>query len=294
MKKAYVFPGQGSQFEGMGRELYQNSKAARLMFDEADSILGWKLSEIMFTGTKDDLTQTKVTQPAVFLESITRVHSNRDAFTPHAVAGHSLGEITALVAAGCISFSDGFQLVVKRAFAMQAACELSDSTMAAVLGLDDARIEEICAGIKDDVVVPANYNSPGQLVISGTKTAIDRITPLLQDAGAKRVIVLAVGGAFHSPLMEPARTELERAIQATSFQAPVCPIYQNVDAQPNTDPEIIQHNLARQLTAPVKWTQTIQNMVNDGIDTFVEVGGGGPILRGMIRKIAAGAATEEL
>lgn len=294
MKKAYVFPGQGSQFEGMGKQLYETSKAARLMFDEADTILGWKLSEIMFTGSKEDLTQTKVTQPAVFLESICRVKSNLDAFTPHAVAGHSLGEITALVAAGCISFTDGFQLVVKRAFAMQAACELSESTMAAVLGLDDARIEEICASITNDIVVPANYNSPGQLVISGTKTAIERITPLLQEAGAKRVVVLAVGGAFHSPLMEPARTELERAIQATPFLTPICPIYQNVDAQPHTDPITIQQNLAKQLTAPVKWTQTIQNMVNDGIETFVEVGGGGPVLRGMIRKIASGALTEEL
>jgi [acyl-carrier-protein] S-malonyltransferase len=294
MKKAYVFPGQGSQFEGMGKQLYETSKAARLMFDEADEILGWSLSEIMFTGTKADLTQTKVTQPAVFLESICRVKANPQDFTPSAVAGHSLGEITALVAAGCLNFTEGFQLVVKRAFAMQAACELSESTMAAVLGLDDAKIEEICASITDDIVVPANYNSPGQLVISGTKTAIERVSPLLLEAGAKRVIGLAVGGAFHSPLMEPARTELEQAIKAASFLTPSCPVYQNVDGRPHTDPEQIRINLAKQLTAPVRWTQTIQQMSSDGMAIFVEVGGGGPILRGMIRKIAPEAATEEL
>jgi [acyl-carrier-protein] S-malonyltransferase len=293
MKYGYVFPGQGSQFEGMGKSLFEISQPARLLFHEADEILGWKISEIMFHGTKEDLTQTKVTQPAVFLESIARVRANHEAFTPDAVAGHSLGEITALVAAGCLSFAEGFTLVTKRAFAMQAACELSESTMAAVLGLEDAQIEAICAQITDDIVVPANYNSPGQLVISGTKSGIATITPLLQAAGAKRVIVLAVGGAFHSPLMEPAREELEKAIKAASFLAPKCPVYQNVDAQPYTDPELIRANLAKQLTSPVRWTQTIQNMSAGGITQFIEVGGGGPVLRGMIRKIVAGVETGE-
>jgi [acyl-carrier-protein] S-malonyltransferase len=294
MKRAFVFPGQGSQFEGMGKPLFDTSKSARLLYHEADEILGWKLSDIMFTGTKEDLTQTKVTQPAVFLESISRVRANPDLFLPDAVAGHSLGEITALVAAGCLSFAEGFTLVTKRAFAMQAACELSESTMAAVLGLEDAQIEAICASITDDVVVPANYNSPGQLVISGTKTAIERVTPLLQAAGAKRVIVLAVGGAFHSPLMQPARLELEKAIATATFHTPKCPVFQNVDALPHTDPEEIRANLATQLTAPVRWSQTIQHMAAAGIETYTEVGGGGPVLRGMIRKIIAGAVTDEL
>jgi [acyl-carrier-protein] S-malonyltransferase len=292
--RAYVFPGQGSQFEGMGKELYENSKTARLLFQEANEILGWNITDIMFQGTKEDLTQTKVTQPAVFLESIARVRAQPDQFQPDAVAGHSLGEITALVASGCLSFCEGLLLVSKRAFAMQAACERIDSTMAAVLGLEDSQIEAICAQITSDIVVPANYNSPGQLVISGTRTAIDQVTPLLTAAGAKRVIVLAVGGAFHSPLMEPAREELEKAIALAHFQAPTCAIYQNVDAKPYTDPEQIRKNLAQQLVSPVRWTQTIQNMGAAGTDVFVEVGGGGPVLRGMIRKIIPGAATEEL
>jgi [acyl-carrier-protein] S-malonyltransferase len=294
MRSAYVFPGQGSQFAGMGKQLYESSKPARMVYDEADDILGWKISEMMFEGTKEDLTQTKVTQPAVFLESYARVRANHETFLPAAVAGHSLGEITALVASGCLSFEEGLTLVSKRAFAMQAACNHRESTMAAVLGLADEQIEQICAQITDDIVVPANYNTPGQLVISGTKTAIDLVTPLLQAAGAKRVLVLAVGGAFHSPLMEPAREELEKAIRTATFLAPRCPIYQNVDAKAYIHPQLIQANLARQLTSPVRWTQTIQNMGVDGITHFVEVGGGGPVLRGMIRKIAPEATLAEM
>jgi [acyl-carrier-protein] S-malonyltransferase len=240
------------------------------------------------------LTQTKVTQPAVFLESIVRAKMAGATFQPEAVAGHSLGELTALAAAGALQFEDALVLVSKRAFAMQKACELVDSTMAAVLGMEDALVEEICRSITDEVVVPANYNTPGQLVISGTRKGIEQITPILQEKGAKRVVVLAVGGAFHSPLMQPAQDELAEAIRNTPFQAPICPIYQNVNAKAVTDPEEIRNNLIAQLTAPVKWTQTIEQMVQDGVQLFIEVGGSGAVLRGMIRKINKEAATEAL
>ncbi len=286
MKRAYVFPGQGSQFEGMGKALYESHALARNYFEQANEILGWPITDVMFNGTKEDLTQTRVTQPAVFLESWVRTQVAGEAFRPDAVAGHSLGEFTALAAAGALSFADALRLVNQRALAMQKACELVDSTMAAILGMEDAVVEAICAEITDEIVVPANYNSPGQLVISGSRKGIERAAEKLQQAGAKRIIVLAVGGAFHSPLMQPAQDELAVAIQATTFRTPVCPVYQNVNAQPVTDPEQIRQNLIAQLTAPVRWTQTIEQMVKDGISEFIEVGGGGPVLRGMIRKIA--------
>jgi len=292
--KAYVFPGQGSQFEGMGKELYETNTAAKQLFEQADEILGWRITDLMFSGSKEELTQTKVTQPAVFLESIVRAAIAGDTFRPDAVAGHSLGEITALAAAGALSFADALQLVSKRAFAMQKACELTESTMAAVLGMDDAQVEQICATITGEIVVPANYNSPGQLVISGSKKGIEMAAAKLQEAGAKRVIVLAVGGAFHSPLMQPAQDELAEAIRNTSFQKPICPVFQNVNAQAVTDPEMIRQNLIAQLTAPVRWTQTIENMIRSGISIFVEVGGGAAVLRGMIRKINSEVGTEQL
>jgi [acyl-carrier-protein] S-malonyltransferase len=293
MKKAYVFPGQGSQFEGMGKALYESSAVAKDLFDQANDILGWRITDVMFNGTKEDLTQTRVTQPAVFLESILRAKMAGADFQPDAVAGHSLGEFTALAAAGALDFADALRLVSQRAFAMQKACELVDSTMAAVLGMEDAVVEEICAGITNEIVVPANYNSPGQLVISGSRKGIELAVEKLQQAGAKRVVVLAVGGAFHSPLMQPAQDELAKAIEATVFSRPICPIYQNVHALPVTDPEEIRRNLVAQLTSPVRWTQTIENMVADGIGEFVEVGGGGPVLRGMIRKIVREAVLGE-
>lgn len=292
--KAYVFPGQGSQFEGMGKALYESNDSARQLFEQANSILGWRITDLMFNGSKEDLTQTKVTQPAVFLESIVRASIAGDGFRPDAVAGHSLGEITALAASGALSFADALQLVSKRAFAMQKACELTESTMAAVLGMEDAQVEEICASISGEVVVPANYNSPGQLVISGSKKGIELAAAKLQEAGAKRVIVLAVSGAFHSPLMQPAQDELADAIRNTPFQKPICPIYQNVHARPVTDPEEIRQNLIAQLTAPVRWTQTIENMVRSGVSTFIEVGGGAAVLRGMIRKINPEVSTDVL
>ena len=292
--KAYVFPGQGSQFEGMGKELYDNNTQAKELFEQANEILGWRITDVMFEGTKEDLTQTKVTQPAVFLESLVRAIVAGDAFQPDAVAGHSLGEFTALAAAGALSFPDALQLVSQRAFAMQKACELADGTMAAVLGMEDAVVEEVCRTINTEVVVPANYNSPGQLVISGSRPGIELAVAKLQEAGAKRVVVLAVGGAFHSPLMQPAQDELASAIEAASIRAPKCPVYQNVHARAVSDPAEIRQNLIAQLTAPVRWTQTIENMLAGGITEFIEVGGAGGVLRGMIRKINREAATEAL
>lgn len=292
--KAYVFPGQGSQFEGMGKELYESNAQARELLEQANDILGWRITDVMFEGTKEDLTQTRVTQPAVFLESIVRARIAGDAFRPDAVAGHSLGEFTALAAAGALAFEDALRLVSQRAFAMQKACELTDSTMAAVLGMDDAVVEEICAGITEEIVVPANYNSPGQLVISGSKKGIELAVAKLQEAGARRVVVLAVGGAFHSPLMQPAQDELAAAINATRFERPSCPVYQNVHAKAVSDPEEIRHNLVAQLTSPVRWTQTVENMIADGVTEFIEVGGSGAVLRGMIRKINKEIATEAL
>jgi [acyl-carrier-protein] S-malonyltransferase len=291
--KAYVFPGQGSQTEGMGKELYESSEQARSLFEQANDILGWRITDVMFSGSKEDLTQTKVTQPAVFLESYVRAAIAGDDFRPDAVAGHSLGEFTALASAGALSFQDALQLVSKRAFAMQQACELVDSTMAAVLGMDDAQVEEICASITGEVVVAANYNSPGQLVISGSRKGIELATEKLSAAGAKRVVVLAVGGAFHSPLMQPAQDELATAINAAGFKQPVCPVYQNVHAMPVTDPEEIRKNLIAQLTAPVRWTQTVENMLANGITEFVEVGASA-VLRGLIRKINKDVATGAL
>ena len=291
--KAYVFPGQGSQTEGMGKELYESSEQARSLFEQANDILGWRITDVMFSGSKEDLSQTKVTQPAVFLESYVRAAIAGDDFRPDAVAGHSLGEFTALASAGALSFQDALQLVSKRAFAMQQACELVDSTMAAVLGMDDAQVEEICASITGEVVVAANYNSPGQLVISGSRKGIELATEKLSAAGAKRVVVLAVGGAFHSPLMQPAQDELATAINAAGFKQPVCPVYQNVHAMPVTDPEEIRKNLIAQLTAPVRWTQTVENMLANGITEFVEVGASA-VLRGLIRKINKDVATGAL
>lgn len=283
--KAYVFPGQGSQFEGMGKELYESNAQAKELFEQANESLGWRITDVMFLGSKEELTQTKVTQPAVFLESIIRAKIAGADFQPAAVAGHSLGEFTALAAAGALSFEAALLLVSQRAFAMQKACELAESTMAAVLGMEDAEVERICAAITEEMVVPANYNTPGQLVISGSKKGIELAVPLLEAAGAKRVVVLAVGGAFHSPFMKPAQDELSEAIQAAHIATPICPVYQNVHAQAVTDPELIRANLVAQLTSPVRWAQTIENMAAAGITEFVEVGGSGAVLRGMIRKI---------
>jgi len=291
--KAYVFPGQGAQFEGMGKELYETNAQAKDLFEQANNILGWRITDVMFNGTKEDLMQTKVTQPAVFLESIVRAKISGAAFQPDAVAGHSLGEFTALCAADALSFKDALKLVSQRAFAMQKACELVDSTMAAVLGMEDADVERVVNSIDNEVVVAANYNSPGQLVISGSRKGIELAVTKLTEAGAKRVIVLQVGGAFHSPLMQPAQDELAQAINATHFTKPICPVYQNVHAQPVSDAEEIRKNLIAQLTSPVRWTQTIENMIANGITEFVEVGAG-TVLRGMIRKINKDVATEGL
>lgn len=281
--KAYVFPGQGAQFVGMGKDLYENSPLAKEMFEKANSILGFRITDLMFAGTDEDLKQTKVTQPAIFLHSVILAKVLGDKFKPEMVAGHSLGEFSALVANGALSFEDGLVLVSKRAMAMQKACEAEPSTMAAVLGLDDKIVEETCASI-DGVVVAANYNCPGQLVISGSIPAVDAACEALKAKGAKRALRLPVGGAFHSPLMEPARVELEAAITATKFSTPICPVYQNVNAQPVSDPETIKKNLVSQLTAPVRWTQSVINMVKDGGSDFVEVGPG-KVLQGLIKKI---------
>jgi [acyl-carrier-protein] S-malonyltransferase len=281
--KAYVFPGQGAQFPGMGRELFEKSAVAREMFGKADQILGFSITELIFNGTEEDLRQTKVTQPAIFLHSTILAAVLGNSFTPDMTAGHSLGEFSALTASGALSFEDGLKLVSKRAMAMQKACEMSPSTMAAILGIDDLVVEEVCSSVPD-VVVPANYNSPGQIVISGSVEGIDKAIEILKAKGAKRAIKLAVGGAFHSPLMEPARLELEEAIRNTAFSKPVCPVYQNVNAKPSTDPEIIKQNLVSQLTSPVRWTQSVINMVSDGAALFIEVGPGS-ILQGLVKKI---------
>ena len=266
--KAYIFPGQGSQFPGMGKDLYNGSTNAKALFEQANEILGFDITKIMFEGTDEELKQTKVTQPAIFIHSVIIAAQATD-FQPDMVAGHSLGEFSALVANKTLSFSDGLQLVYKRALAMQKACEVNPSTMAAILGLSDEKVEEICQSI-DDVVVAANYNCPGQLVISGSLKGIEIACIKLKEAGAKRAFPLPVGGAFHSPLMEPAKIELEAAIRNTKFNAPCCPVYQNVNALPSSDIEVIKNNLMVQLTAPVRWTQTIQNMVKDGASTFIE------------------------
>jgi [acyl-carrier-protein] S-malonyltransferase len=291
--KAYVFPGQSAQFEGMGKDHYESSELAKELFEQANEILGYRISDVMFEGTAEDLMQTKITQPAVFLHSIIKAKMAGDDFKPDAVAGHSLGEFSALVASGAMSFKDGLNLVKKRALAMQKACEATPSTMAAIVGLDDEVIEKICDEI-DDIVVPANYNSPGQLVISGSISGIDKAVEKLKEAGAKRAIVLQVGGAFHSPLMEPALKELGEAIENTEIKIPVCPIYQNVNALPEKDPEMIKYNLIAQLTSPVRWTQTVQNMAKDGVNKCVEVGGNGKVLRGLIRRIDRSIESEAL
>ena len=281
--KAYVFPGQGAQFTGMGKDLYENNAEARAMFEKANEILGFRITDLMFEGSAEDLKQTKVTQPAIFLHSVILAKSLGEEFKPDMVAGHSLGEFSALVAAGAMAFEDGLKLVAARAMAMQKACEINPSTMAAIIALPDEKVEEVCAGI-DGVVVCANYNCPGQLVISGEVEAIDAACEQLKAAGAKRALKLPVGGGFHSPCMEPARAELAAAIEATEFHKPVCPVYQNVDALPHTDPAEIKANLVAQLTAPVRWTQTVKNMVADGATEFVELGPG-KVLQGLVSKI---------
>ena len=289
--KAYVFPGQGAQFVGMGKDLYENNPLAKEMFEKANEILGFRITDLMFAGTDEDLRQTKVTQPAIFLHSVILAKTLGDQFKPDMVAGHSLGEFSALVAAGALSFEDGLVLVSKRALAMQKACEATPSTMAAVLNLPDATVEEICATITDEVVVPANYNCPGQIVISGSVPGIDAACEKMLAAGAKRALKLKVGGAFHSPLMEPARTELAEAIEQSSFNKPVCPVYQNVNAKPQTDPVTIKENLVAQLTAPVRWTQSVENMIADGAVKFTEVGPGA-VLQGLVKKVNKEVETE--
>ncbi len=281
--KAYIFPGQGAQFIGMGKDLYDQSEQARSLFEQANEILGFRITDIMFSGTDEELKQTSVTQPAIFLHSVILATVLGEEFKPEMVAGHSLGEFSALVSAGALSFEDGLRLVAARANAMQKACEIQPSTMAAVLGLDDFTVEDICHRVSD-IVVPANYNCPGQLVISGTVAGVDKACELLLEAGAKRALKLNVGGAFHSPLMESARVELEAAIVATEIKAPVCPIYQNIDAKPYTDPEHIKRNLILQLTGAVRWTQIVKHMLEDGATSFTEVGPGN-VLQGLVKKV---------
>ncbi|PIF06392.1 MAG: [acyl-carrier-protein] S-malonyltransferase [Draconibacterium sp.] len=280
--KAYVFPGQGAQYPGMGKDLYENSNEAKALFLKANDILGFDITELMFEGTVEDLKQTKVTQPAIFLHSVLLAKTLKD-FNPDMVAGHSLGEFSALVANGTLAFEDGLSLVAKRAMAMQKACEIEPSTMAAIVGLDDEIVEEVCASVKE-VVVPANYNCPGQLVISGSVSGIDKACEMLTEKGAKRAIKLVVGGAFHSPFMDPAKEELAAAINSTYFNKPICPVYQNVSALPVTDTDLIRQNLIAQLTAPVKWTQILQNMIAGGATSFTEIGPG-RVLQGLVKKV---------
>ena len=282
--KAYVFPGQGAQFVGMGKDLYDNSPMAKEMFERANEILGFRITDIMFEGTEAELKETKVTQPAIFLHSVILAKTLGDSFKPDMVAGHSLGEFSSLVANKTLNFEDALVLVSKRALAMQKACEAEPSTMAAILGLDDSVVEEICASITEEVVVAANYNCPGQLVISGSISGVGKACEKLTAAGAKRALLLPVGGAFHSPLMEPARIELEAAINATTFSNPICPVYQNVTANAVSDPQEIKKNLIDQLTGPVKWTQTVQQMISDGATSFTEVGPG-KVLQGLVKKV---------
>ncbi len=289
---AFVFPGQGAQFTGMGKAWYESNDTAKACFEEANTILGYRLSDIMFEGSEEELKQTKVTQPAIFLHSIVAMRMAGMDLKPQAVAGHSLGEFSALVAADALSFSDGLRLVQQRALAMQKACELTESTMAAIVGMEDEKVENICATIDD--VVPANYNCPGQLVISGSLSGIEMAVEQLKAAGARKAVVLSVGGAFHSPFMEPAREELAKAIENTTFSEPSCPIYQNVDALPSTDPEGIKAKLIQQLTSSVRWTQTIENMIKDGCKDFVEVGGNGKTLRNLIRRVDRSVPTKPL
>jgi [acyl-carrier-protein] S-malonyltransferase len=290
--KAYIFPGQGAQYVGMGKDLYEGSSLAGEMFEKANEILGFRITDLMFSGADENLKQTSVTQPAIFLHSVilAKVMGNR--FDPAMTAGHSLGEFSALVAVGAVSFENGLELVARRAQAMQKACELQPSTMAAILGLDDDEVARTCAGI-NDVVVPANYNSPGQIVISGSIAGIDKAIGLLLEKGAKRAIKLAVGGAFHSPLMEPARIELEKAIDYTIINRPACPVYQNVSASPAADPDVIRENLKKQLTAPVKWTQSIRRMLADGATAFYEIGPGN-VLQGLIKKVDRNILVESI
>lgn len=283
---AYVFPGQGAQFVGMGKDLYENNEKAREMFERANEVLGFRITDLMFNGTEEDLKQTKVTQPAVFLHSVILAAALGDKFKPSMVAGHSLGEFSALVAAGALSFEDGLRLVAHRAQAMQKACEANPSTMAAVLALPDEKVEEICETV-EGVVAPANYNCPGQVVISGSNEAVDAACEKLLAAGAKRALKLKVGGAFHSPLMQPAKESLTKAIEEADFKTPVCPVYQNVDGLPHTDPAEIKANLIAQLTAPVRWTQDVKAMIADGADEFIELGPG-KVLQGLVSKIARG------
>jgi [acyl-carrier-protein] S-malonyltransferase len=288
--KAYVFPGQGAQFPGMGKDLYEKSTEAKDLFENANSILGFRITDIMFAGTEEDLKQTRVTQPAVFMHSTILAAVLGSSFRPDMVAGHSLGEFSALVANKTLTFEDGLILVSKRALSMQRACEKTPSTMAAILGLENKIVEDVCVSLKE-VVVPANYNSPGQIVISGSIEGIDKAIEILKEKGAKRAIKLAVGGAFHSPLMEPARLELEEAIKNTNFSKPICPVYQNVNANPSVDPGTIKSNLVSQLTSPVQWTQTVLNMISDGATSFIEAGPG-CVLSGLIKKINKDAMTE--